>query len=127
MKMQARAFAPASAGNAIAGFDLLGHSITGPRDIATVRRIDLPEVRIDAIRGSAVELPMEPERNTASAALIALREALAVLWGFAIELDKGIPSLPAWVARRPRVSRRSWPPMRCWTNPCNRRRCIRSH
>lgn len=91
MSMHARAFAPASAGNAIAGFDLLGHSIAGPRDIATVRRIDQPEVRIDAIRGSAVDLPMEPERNTASAALIALREALALPWGFAIELDKGIP------------------------------------
>lgn len=91
MKMQARAFAPASAGNAIAGFDLLGHSIAGPRDIATVRRVDEPKVRIDAIRGSAVELPMEPEINTAGAALIALREALALPWGFAIELDKGIP------------------------------------
>lgn len=91
MTVPARAFAPASAGNAIAGFDLLGHSIAGPRDIATVRRIDAPEVHIDAIRGSAVELPMEAGRNTAGAALIALREALRLSFGFAIELDKGIP------------------------------------
>ena len=87
----AKAFAPASVGNAIAGFDLLGHTIVGPRDIATVRRIDVPEVRIDAIRGSAVDLPMDVRRNTAGAALVALRAALDLPFGFTIELDKGIP------------------------------------
>lgn len=90
----ARAFAPASVGNIGVGFDLLGHAIDGPRDIAIVRRIDAPEVRIDAIRGDvpgADALPLEAARNTAGRALIALREALALRYGFAIELEKGIP------------------------------------
>jgi homoserine kinase len=90
----ARAFAPASVGNIGVGFDLLGHSIEGPRDVATVRRIDTPEVRILAIRGDvpgADRLPLEAERNTAGRALIALREALDLPFGFEIELDKGIP------------------------------------
>lgn len=90
----ARAFAPASVGNIGVGFDLLGHAIDGPRDIAIVRRIDAPEVRIDAIRGEvpgADALPLEAARNTAGRALIALREALALPYGFAIELEKGIP------------------------------------
>jgi homoserine kinase len=56
-----------------------------------VRRIDAPEVRIAAIRGATVELPTQAERNTAGAALIALRDALALPYGFEIELDKGIP------------------------------------
>lgn len=90
----ARAFAPASVGNIGVGFDLLGHAIDGPRDIAIVRRIDAPEVRIDAIRGDVPgvdALPLEAARNTAGRALIALRDALDLQYGFAIELEKGIP------------------------------------
>ncbi len=87
----ARAFAPASVGNAAVGFDILGHTIAGPGDTATVRRLNAPEVRITAIRGSVTTLPMEAARNTAGAALIALRESLALPFGFALELDKGLP------------------------------------
>ncbi len=86
----ATAFAPASVGNIGVGFDILGHTIDGPGDRATVRRIDEPAVRISAIRGTTVDLPFEAERNTAGAALIALRDALALPFGFEIELDKGI-------------------------------------
>ncbi len=88
---QARAFSPGSVGNVGVGFDLLGHPIAGIGDIATVRRIDAPMVRITAIRGCVRDLPREPERNTAGAALIALRQALALPFGFELELDKGIP------------------------------------
>ncbi len=90
---QVRAFAPASVGNIGVGFDLLGHAIDGPRDIATVRRIDEPTVRIDAIRGDVpgvASLPLEAGRNTAGRALMALRDALALPYGLALELDKGI-------------------------------------
>jgi len=87
---QASAFSPASVGNIGVGFDILGHTIAGAGDHATVRRIDAPVVCIAAIRGTTVELPREAERNTAGAALIALREALALPFGFEIELDKGI-------------------------------------
>jgi homoserine kinase len=90
MRMQATAFSPASVGNIGVGFDILGHSIVGAGDRATVRRIAEPQVRIAAIRGSTVELPHEAAANTAGAALIALREALQLPFGFEIELDKGI-------------------------------------
>lgn len=86
----ARAFAPASVGNVAVGFDLLGHALAGCGDTATVRRIDAPTVRIDAIRGCVTTLPRAPERNTAGRALQALRESLALPFGFALELDKGI-------------------------------------
>jgi homoserine kinase len=94
------AFAPASVGNIGVGFDLLGHSIDGPRDVARVRRIDEPVVRIDAIRAAALSdprliavaeaLPREAARNTAGIALMKLREALSLPHGFALELEKGI-------------------------------------
>lgn len=86
----ATAFAPASVGNVAVGFDLLGHSLAGPGDTATVRRIEEREVRIAAIRGVATDLPREAARNTAGRALIGLREALSLPFGFELELDKGI-------------------------------------
>jgi len=87
----ATAFSPASIGNVAVGFDILGQTFAGPGDRATVRRIDEACVRIDAIRGSVTDLPLEARHNTAGRALIALRDALALPHGFALELDKGIP------------------------------------
>ena len=92
--LQARAFAPAGVGNIGVGFDLLGHVIEGPRDVATVRRIDEPVVRIDAVRGEVRgigRIPLDAETNTAGRALLQLRAALRLPHGFAVELDKGIP------------------------------------
>ncbi|WP_038688661.1 homoserine kinase [Stenotrophomonas rhizophila] len=86
----ARAFSPASVGNAAVGFDILGHAIAGVGDTVTVRRIAAPEVRINAIRGTPFALPLHAPDNTAGAALIALREALALPFGFEVEIDKGI-------------------------------------
>jgi homoserine kinase len=77
-------------GNVGVGFDILGHSLAGAGDRATVRCIAEPLVRISAIRGVAMDLPHEAERNTAGVALIALREHLALPYGFELELDKGI-------------------------------------
>ena len=88
-----RAFAPAGVGNIGVGFDLLGHTIAGPRDVAIVRRIDAPVVRIASIGGAApgaASLPLAVERNTAGQALIALRERLGLAHGFELELEKGI-------------------------------------
>jgi len=56
-----------------------------------VRRIDRPQVRIRAIRGCVAELPLEAERNTAGAALLALLAAVKPGFGFELTLEKGIP------------------------------------
>lgn len=86
-----QAFSPASIGNACVGFDLLGHSLAGPGDRVSVQRIDDPTVRIRAIRGLDLVLPLDAQRNTAGRALIALRAALDLPFGFDVEIDKGIP------------------------------------
>jgi homoserine kinase len=88
---EATAFAPASIGNLGIGFDILGQSFAGAGDRATVRRIQGDKVQIAAIRNAPIALPLDAEKNTAGAALIALREALKLPFGFEIELDKGIP------------------------------------
>ena len=90
MRTQTTAFAPASVGNVAVGFDILGHVIAGVGDTVTVRRIEAPQVRIAAIRGAAVELPLDARDNTAGVALLAMREALALPFGFELEIDKGI-------------------------------------
>jgi homoserine kinase len=89
-----RAFAPAGVGNIGVGFDLLGHSIEGPRDVARVRRIEQPGVRITAITGDAAgrdSIPLVVERNTAGRALASLRNGLGLDFGFELVLEKGIP------------------------------------
>ncbi len=105
--LQVRAFAPASVGNIGVGFDILGHSIVGPRDVAIVRRIDEPVVRIRAIRAAvddghgdphaharladvAASLPLDSESNTAGRALLSLRAHLDCRFGFELDLEKGI-------------------------------------
>ena len=60
----ARAFSPASVGNVAVGFDILGHTVAGPGDVATVRRIAEPVVRMAAIRGGVPGLPMRAADNT---------------------------------------------------------------
>ena len=90
MNRVARAIAPAGVGNVSVGFDILGHSLEGAGDIATVRRIDEPLVRIVAVRGVATGIPLDAARNTAGRSLLALRELLGLAHGFEIELDKGI-------------------------------------
>ncbi|HET6805151.1 MAG TPA: homoserine kinase [Frateuria sp.] len=86
----ASACAPACVGNVGVGFDILGHTLAGAGDRARVTRIDAPVVRIAAIDGVVRELPREPGRNTAGAALLALREGLGLQHGFELALHKGI-------------------------------------
>lgn len=89
-RMQARAFSPASVGNVAVGFDILGHVIAGAGDTVTVRRTAATDVRILAIRGTTVDLPRVAAENTSGAALLAMCEALALPFGFDVEIDKGI-------------------------------------
>jgi homoserine kinase len=90
-KAEACAFAPASTANVAIGFDILGFSIGALGDRATVRRIDELTVRVAAIRGVVQDLPLEAGRNTGGRALQAMREALALPFGFELQIDKGIP------------------------------------
>jgi homoserine kinase len=77
--------------NVAVGFDILGHTIEGPGDTVTVRRVQEPGARILAIRGGAEGIPLASNANSAGAALLALGEALALPFGFELEIEKGIP------------------------------------
>jgi len=96
VKTRAEAFAPASVGNVAIGFDILGFAVSALGDRVTVtRRADRAPtdraVTISAIRGVQVELPSEPERNTAGRALLAMHSALGLEFGLDMQIEKGIP------------------------------------
>lgn len=87
----ATAFAPAGVGNVAVGFDVLGHALEAVGDRVTVHRIDRPGVEILDIVGCEEQLPLEPDRNTATAGLLTLVEALDLPFGFAVHIEKAIP------------------------------------
>ncbi|HKD55057.1 MAG TPA: homoserine kinase [Steroidobacteraceae bacterium] len=88
---RATAFAPASVGNVAIGFDIMGFSIEPLGDRVTVTRRSAPGVEITAVRGVTGGLPRDARDNTAGRALLAMHEALGLDFGFALEIDKGIP------------------------------------
>jgi homoserine kinase len=83
------AFAPASIGNVAVGFDMLGHSVDGPGDRATVERTSSGTVRIAGIHGVVEALPLEAHANTAGRALLGMCAKRPGV-GFEVELHKGI-------------------------------------
>jgi homoserine kinase len=88
---EAVAFAPASVGNVAVGFDLLGHALVGAGDRVLARRIDSAGVRVRAITGSPMPLPLEVDRNTAARAVQAMLNVHAPALGIELEIEKGIP------------------------------------
>jgi homoserine kinase len=88
---EATAFAPASVGNVAVGFDVLGHSVDVVGDQVRAQRVPDRGVTIASIRGVVTDLPMDPRRNAASMAVLALIERCGVDHGFTLEVEKGIP------------------------------------
>ena len=85
------AFAPASVGNVAVGFDVLGYSAPVAGDRVRAVRTDARGVRIAAVSGVVVDLPLDFERNTAGMAVAAMAEALDLDFGFELMIEKGIP------------------------------------
>jgi len=80
--------APATVANLVCGFDILGMALNDPQDKMEVTLIDEPVVRIR--HADAYDLPVEPSKNVAGAALLALQEALRHKSGFEVSISKCI-------------------------------------
>lgn len=63
-----KVFAPASVGNLIVGFDIMGMALDKPGDEIVVRLSDKPGLRISNIYGANGKIPLEVEKNTAGVA-----------------------------------------------------------
>ena len=84
-------YAPGSVSNVACGFDVLGFALDEPGDIVTAVPHPDTGVRIDAIHGDGGRLPLDPMRNTASAAALALIRRLETTRGVALTIHKGLP------------------------------------
>lgn len=83
-----RVLAPATVANVVCGFDILGFALSQPNDEMTVRVIADKTVRI--INRDEYNLPTEPAKNVAGAALLSLLETAKADFGLEVEIKKGI-------------------------------------
>jgi len=83
---EVRVFAPASVGNAIVGFDILGLALERPGDEIVARRASSPGLRIVSITGDDGRLPYNADQNTAGVAALGVLKHLGE-HGMGIELE----------------------------------------
>ena len=85
------AYAPATVSNVACGFDVLGFAMDEPGDVVVAEPQEAPGVSIAAIEGDGGRLPLDPLRNTAGAAALALLDRLETTRGVRLTVHKGIP------------------------------------
>ena len=82
--------APATVANMVCGFDILGFAVCDPYDEMEMRLVPLAEnaPAITIINIDEYNLPTDPEKNVAGAALLALIEESPKQWGFEVKINK---------------------------------------
>lgn len=80
--------APATVANMVCGFDILGFALTEPYDEMEMCLLDEPVIRI--INNDEYNLPTDPEKNVAGAALLAMMKQLDKNIGFEVVIKKNI-------------------------------------
>ncbi len=81
-------YAPGTVANMVCGFDVLGFALQEPADEMWMKRLDRPGILIHP--DPQYNLPTEPEKNVAGAALLALLEAAPEGAGFELKITKHI-------------------------------------
>ncbi len=79
---------PATVANMVCGFDVLGFAVKEPYDEMQIRFSDIPGITI--INDDEYNLPTEPAKNVAGAALLALMEEIESGFGFELTIKKNI-------------------------------------
>ena len=83
-----RVFSPATVANVNCGFDVLGFALDGLGDEMVIRKVPEKGIKITEITGA--ELPFEAKENVVGVAGLAMVEALALDYGFEVEIHKKI-------------------------------------
>ena len=87
-----KVFAPASVGNLIVGFDIMGMALDKPGDEIVVRFSDKPGFQITKIYGGKNKIPYDIEKNTAGVAAQRFLEHIdEVGRGIEMEIHKKMP------------------------------------
>jgi homoserine kinase len=80
--------APATVANMVCGFDVLGFAVNDPYDEMQIRFSATPGITI--INDDEYNLPTDPEKNVAGAALLAMMEEIIEPVGFELTIKKNI-------------------------------------
>jgi homoserine kinase len=88
MSKSVQVYAPATVANLVCGFDVLGMALHRPDDVMTLTLKEEPGITIE--HTDIYQLPTEPEKNVAGAALLAMLEELDHPPGFHLVTDKRI-------------------------------------
>jgi homoserine kinase len=88
MSKSVQVHAPATVANLVCGFDVLGMALHRPDDVMTLTLKDEPGITIE--HTDIYQLPTDPEKNVAGAALLAMLEELDNPPGFHLVTDKRI-------------------------------------
>ncbi|QEC40443.1 homoserine kinase [Pseudobacter ginsenosidimutans] len=88
MSKSVQVHAPATVANLVCGFDVLGMALHRPDDVMTLTLKEEPGITIE--HTDIYQLPTEPEKNVAGAALLAMLEELDHPPGFHLVTDKRI-------------------------------------
>ncbi|RPD49382.1 homoserine kinase [Hymenobacter sediminis] len=80
--------APATVANVVCGFDVLGFALAEPHDVMQLRLTEQPGVVL--IHEDDFDLPTEPSRNVAGAALLAMLRAVPEEVGVEVRIRKTI-------------------------------------
>lgn len=88
MNKSVQVHAPATVANLVCGFDVLGMALHRPDDVMTLSLKDQPGLTIE--HTDIYQLPTEPEKNVAGAALLAMLEELPNPPGFHLVTEKRI-------------------------------------
>lgn len=80
--------APATVANLVCGFDILGMALNDPQDIMEVSLLEEPVIKIK--HADEYDLPVEPSKNVAGAALLAFQEVYNKKIGFEVVITKCI-------------------------------------
>jgi homoserine kinase len=85
------AFAPATVANVGPGYDILGFAVSSPGDTVELELNNNGKVVIQEITGDQGRLPLDPDKNTATAGMIALLARLESKQGVNVKLHKNMP------------------------------------
>lgn len=82
------AYAPGTVANMVCGFDILGFALNDPCDVMELTLIDKKQILIEP--DETYNLPTDPEKNVAGAALLALLDSVQEEIGFRVKIKKNI-------------------------------------
>lgn len=90
-KKRVEVFAPATVANLGVGFDILGLALQAPGDTIIAEFSEEAGIRIVSQTGEGGRLPLDPAKNTAGVAGLAVLEKLKTPYGVNLTIHKGLP------------------------------------